>query len=92
MTSTHEDAPELDAPASSSETRSAYLDQSTVGYLLYGVGAVTAFIAAVLSLSDAAAALHSSLLAIGLLGAGLTSDWLDAHLGARAAHRSAGVF
>ncbi len=78
-----------DAPASSSETRSAYLDQSVVGYLLYGVGAVTAFLAAALSLSDATAALHSSLLAVGLLIAGLTGDWIDARLGPRSAHRIA---
>ena len=64
-------APDPDAPASASETRSAYLDQSVVAYLLYGVGAVTAFLAVALSLSDTAAALHSSLLAVGLLSAGL---------------------
>ena len=76
-------------PASSSEARSAYLDQSVVAYLLYGVGAVTAFLAVVLSLSDAVAALHSSLLAVGLLVAGLTGDRIDARLGSRSAHRMA---
>lgn len=75
-----------DAPASAAETRSAYVDQAVVGYVLYGVGAVTAFIAAALSLTDATAALHSSLMALGLLAAGLGGDRLDALLGARRAH------
>lgn len=78
--------PETEAPASASETRAAYLDQSIVAYLLYGVGAVTAFLAAALSLSDAVAGLHSSLLAVGLLGAGFAGDRLDASLGTRRAH------
>jgi hypothetical protein len=75
-----------DAPATAAETRSAYVDQAVVGYVLYGVGAVTAFIAAALSLTDATAALHSSLLAIGLLAAGVAGDRLDALLGVRRAH------
>lgn len=78
-------APTPDSPASSAETRGAYLGQSVVAYLLYGVGAVTAFLAVALSLSDAAAALHSSMLAVGLLVAGLTGDRLDALVGPRAA-------
>jgi MFS family permease len=82
-------APESEAPASAAETRSAYVDQAVVGYLLYGVGAVTAFLAAALSLSDAAAALHSSMLAIGFVVAGLTGDRLAARLGPRTAHLSA---
>jgi MFS family permease len=88
MTPAHSVAPEpsAPAPASASETRSAYFDQTVVGYLLYGVGAVTAFLAVALSLSDATAALHSSLLAIGLLVAGLSGDQIDARLGSRAAH------
>ncbi len=73
-------------PASSAETRAAYLDQSVVGYLLYGVGAATAFLAVALSLSDSAAALHSSLLATGLLGAGFLGHRLDAVLGSRRTH------
>jgi MFS family permease len=89
MSRAHVVAAEPDTPASSSETRSAYLDQSVVGYLLYGVGAVTAFLAVALSLSDATAALHSSLLAAGLLAAGITGDRLVALLGPRWAHRLA---
>jgi MFS family permease len=78
--------PEPDLPASAAETRSAYLDQSVVGYLLYGVGAVTAFLAVALSLSDATAALHSSLLAMGFLGVGLVGDRIERLLGSRGTH------
>lgn len=77
---------ESETPASTPEVRSAYVDQIAVGYLLYGVGAVTAFLAAALSLSDAEAALHSSMLAIGLLGAGFAGDRIDAQLGLRRAN------
>jgi MFS family permease len=80
---------EPDAPASSFEVRSSYLDQAVIGYLLYGVGAVTAFLAVVLSLSDAEAALHSSALAVGIALAGLAGDRLDALVGARPAHATA---
>ena len=72
-----------EAPASSREAGSAYVDLVNVGYLLYGVGAVTAFLAVALSLSDAEAALHSSLLAVGLLGAGVGTDRIDARIGPR---------
>ena len=89
MPLSHAAAPQSDAPASASQTRSAYLDQSVSGYLLYGVGAVTAFLAVALSLSDAAAALHSSLLAIGFVVAGITGDRVEARLGPRATHRTA---
>jgi MFS family permease len=86
MTSKDVAAAEIEAPASTLEVRSAYVDQAVVGYLLYGVGAVTAFLAAALALSDAEAALHSSLLAIGLLGAGFAGDRVDALIGARNAN------
>lgn len=75
-----------EAPASRGEAGSAYVDQVVIGYLLYGVGAVTAFLAAALTLSDAEAALHSSLLAIGLLGAGLAGDRIDTTIGAKRAN------
>jgi MFS family permease len=68
------------------EVRSGYLDQAVIGYLIYGVGAVTAFLAVVLSLSDAQAALHSSALAVGFVVAGLVGDRLDALLGVRLVH------
>lgn len=78
--------PDAEMPASAAETRAAYLDQAIVAYLLYGVGAVTAFLAVALSLSDSVAALHSSLLAVGLLAAGFVGDRLDRMLGSRPAH------
>lgn len=80
---------EPDVAASAAEARGAYLDQSVVGFLLYGVGAATAFLAAALSLTDATAALHSSLLAIGFVVAGVTGDRVEARLGPRATHRMA---
>jgi MFS family permease len=79
-------APHLEVPASVPELRSAYIDQLAIGYLLYGVGAVTAFLAAALALSDAEAALHSSLLAIGLLVAGFAGDRVDVAIGLRRAN------
>ena len=89
MPPAHTAAFEPDAPASTFEVRSSYLDQSVIGYLLYGVGAVTAFLAVVLSLSDAEAALHSSALAVGIALAGLAGERLDGLLGARTAHAAA---
>jgi len=86
MTSDSVSTPQQETPTSAPEVRSAYIDQVAVGYLLYGVGAVTAFLAVALSLSDAQAALHSSMLAIGLLGAGFAGDRVDAALGLRRAN------
>jgi MFS family permease len=83
MAAVLETAPVPDAPSSALEARRAYLDQTVIGYLLYGVGAVTAFLAVALSLSDAQAALHSSLMAIGFVIAGLSGDRLDRWLGPR---------
>lgn len=75
-----------EVPASRREAGSAYVDLAVVGYLLYGVGAVTAFLAAALALSDAEAALHSSLLAVGLLAAGFGTDRVDTAIGPRRAN------
>ena len=83
------DSTVMEQPASEAETRSAYVDQAIVAYLLYGVGAVTAFLAVVLTLSDAAAAAHSSAMAVGLLAAGMFGDRLDTRLGSRTALRLA---
>ena len=86
MTHATDEALPFDRPATPNEARSAYADQVLIGYLLYGVGAITAFLAVALSLSDAAAALHSSVLAIGLLVAGLAGDRIDRAVGSRRAH------
>lgn len=86
MSPASETAHEPDLPATTSEAKRAYLDQAVIGYLLYGVGAVTAFLAVALSLSDAEAALHSSLLAIGFVIAGLGGDRLDTLIGPRGSH------
>ena len=66
--------------------RRSYLDQGAIGYLIYMVGAVTAFVAAALALSDAQAGLHSSAMAVGMIGASLFSHRLDHRFGVRAVH------
>jgi fucose permease len=66
--------------------RRGYLDQALVGYLVYGVGAVTAFLAVRLALTDTEAGLHSSTLALGFVAAGLSGDLLDRRLHMRRTH------
>jgi len=73
-------------PAPMADVRRAYLDGAALGYVIYLVGAVTAFLAVALSLSDAQAGLHSSALAIGFVLAGLGNDRLDRLVGNRVAH------
>jgi MFS family permease len=85
------DTPRSEVPASVHEAASAYADTLSIGYLLYGVGAVTAFLAAALALSDAEAALHSSLMAVGLLAAGISGDRIDARIGSTRANVAAYV-
>jgi MFS family permease len=71
------------------DVRRSYLDQGAIGYLIYRVGAVTAFLAAALVLSDAEAGLHSSAMAVGMIGASLFSYRLDHRFGIRAVHFTA---
>ena len=73
-------------PSSTAAVRRGYLDQAFVGYLVYGVGAVTAFIAVKLTLSDAEAGLHSSALAVGTVLAGLTTNRLERLAGMTVMH------
>ena len=73
-------------PASVGAVRRGYVDQAVVGYLVYSVGAVTAFLAVGLALTDAEAGLHSTALATGMVVAGLTSHRLDARLTMRRVH------
>lgn len=68
------------------DVRRSYLDQGAIGYLIYMVGAVTAFVAAALALSDAQAGLHSSAMAVGMIGASLVSHRLDHRFGVRPVH------
>jgi MFS family permease len=67
----------------------AYLAHSTVGFMTYGVGAATAFIAVTLGLSDAQAGLHASAVAVGLIIAGTSGERLDGRFGERIVHFSA---
>jgi MFS family permease len=77
------------APPPSSAVRRAYLDLGINGYMLYGIGAVSAYLRERLALSDAETGLHSSAMAIGMVGAGLVADRLDRRLGPRVAHAAA---
>ncbi len=80
--------PEVRGPARAwlTDVRRSYLDQGAIGYLIYMVGAVTAFLAAALALSDAEAGLHSSAMAVGMIGASLFSHHLDHRFGVRSVH------
>ncbi len=73
-------------PAATPAVRRGYLDQALVGYIIYGIGAVTAFLAVRLALSDAEAGLHSTAIAIGMVSAGLTSHRLDSLCSMRIVH------
>lgn len=79
-------SPFASTPASTADVRRAYLDQSVLGYVIYMVGAVTAFIAVALGLSDSQAGLHSSALAVGMVIAGASGDRLDHIVGPKAMH------
>ena len=71
------------------DVRRAYIDQAALGYLIYMLGALSAFLATTLALSDAQAGLHSSAMAAGLIGAGLVGHRLDVRFGSRAVHLGA---
>ena len=71
------------------DVRRSYIDQAALGYLIYLLGAVNAFLAVALSLSDAEAGLHSSTMAIGIIGASLGAHRLDDRFGVRAVHFAA---
>jgi fucose permease len=72
-------------------TWSAYAYLCVVGFLLYAIGALTPYIRDALHLSAAEAALHSSLLAIGLMVAGSFADAFERRLGRRRAGLAAVV-
>lgn len=76
-------------PARLTDVRRSYLDQAAIGYLIYLVGAVTAFLAVALTLSDGQAGLHSSAMAAGMIGASFSSHRLDHRFGVRAVHLAA---
>jgi MFS family permease len=69
--------------------RRSYIDQAALGYLIYLLGSVNAFLAVALSLSDAQAGLHSSAMAAGMIGASLVAHHLDDRFGVRAVHYAA---
>ena len=71
------------------DVRRSYIDQAAIGYLIYLLGAVTAFLAAALALSDAQAGMHSSGMAMGIIGASLVGHRLDDRFGLRSVHLAA---
>ncbi len=60
-----------------------------MGFVINGIGPITAFIAAALLLSDSEAGLHSVGLALGLIMAGLTTARLDRVIGTARVHIAA---
>jgi len=83
--------PPAEAAGTPAAVHRAYRDLGVVGYVLYGVGAVSPFLRDALGLSDAQTGLHSSLVAIGLLGAGLAADRLDRRVGPSRSHAAAAL-
>lgn len=66
-------------------TWTAYAYLCVVGFLLYAIGALTPYLRDDLGISAAAAALHASLLAVGVMAAGASSDAVERRLGRRRA-------
>jgi hypothetical protein len=77
---------DLTRPASVVDVGRAYLDATSMGYAISGVGAVTALIGTTLALSESEEGLHAVGLAVGLLGAGLVTDRLDRYIGTARVH------
>ncbi|MEA2620267.1 MAG: hypothetical protein QOC97_1040, partial [Chloroflexota bacterium] len=59
----------------------SYVAIAAVGYVVYGVGAVTPYLRSQLGLSDAIVGLHSSALALGLILSGMLAAALDRRFG-----------
>ena len=77
---------ELTRPASVADVRRAYLDATSMGYAISGVGAVTALIGTTLALRESEEGLHAVGLALGLLAAGFITDRLDRYIGTARVH------
>jgi MFS family permease len=86
LRATHTAPDDLTRPASEADVQRAYLDATSMGYALAGVGAVTALIGATLALSESEEGLHAVGLALGLLAAGLITDRLDRSIGTARVH------
>jgi MFS family permease len=68
-------------------TWTAYLFMAAQGYLLYGVGFITPYLQSDLSVPPWAAALPNSMMAVGILSAGLFAKRITGRVGARSAAR-----
>lgn len=80
---------DLARPATEADVNRVYLDATSMGYVINGVGPITAFIAVALLLSDAQAGLHSMAVASGLIFAGLMTARLDRVIGTPRVHVAA---
>jgi Major Facilitator Superfamily len=69
-------------------TRTAYLLMACLGYLIYAVGFITPFIRDDLGVPAWMAALPSSAMAVGVIGASVLADHASARIGPRAAVRT----
>ncbi len=59
----------------------SYATIATIGYVIYGIGAIAPYLRSQLGLSDAEVGLHSTALAIGLVVAGAIAAGLDRRVG-----------
>jgi MFS family permease len=59
----------------------SYAAIATIGYVLYGIGAITPYLRSQLGLSDGEVGLHSTALAVGLVVAGSIAAGLDRRIG-----------
>ena len=80
---------DLARPASEADVHRVYLDAASMGYVINGVGPITAFIAVALVLSDAQVGLHSMAVASGLIFAGLMTARFDRVIGTPRVHFTA---
>lgn len=59
----------------------SYAAIATIGYVIYGIGAIAPYLRLDLGLSDAQVGLHSTMMAVGLVLAGATTAGLDRRVG-----------
>jgi hypothetical protein len=68
--------------------RLAYANQAVLSYAFYTLGAAIAFVAVALSLSETAAGLHATLMAVGVISTGVLGERLDHAIGVTATQRA----
>ena len=76
-------AASAEAPPGTNATWIAFSYLSVWGYILYGLGNATPYLRADLRLTDFEAGLHASALAVGVLIAGVSTDFVARRIGSR---------